>query len=87
MQAQREGHLGFWKVGGVDQFEELLLQGADGRLEEFSGAIDDITQVAGTFTELSVILIMRDDFRPQLTALAPTLLEAATPACSTCPAR
>ncbi|MFD2119387.1 hypothetical protein ACFSNO_07245 [Streptomyces cirratus] len=25
-----------------------------------------------------MILIMRDDFRPQLTALAPTLLEAAT---------
>ncbi|MEV6683968.1 serine protease [Streptomyces sp. NPDC051130] len=62
----------------VDQFEELL-QGADGRLEEFSGAIDDITQAADAFTELSVILIMRDDFHPQLAALAPTLLEAATP--------
>ncbi|MET8453482.1 trypsin-like peptidase domain-containing protein [Streptomyces sp. NPDC005209] len=63
----------------VDQFEELLLQGANGRLEEFLGAIDDITQATDTSTELSVILIMRDDFYPQLAALAPRLLEAATP--------
>ncbi|MEW2417855.1 trypsin-like peptidase domain-containing protein [Streptomyces sp. NPDC046866] len=63
----------------VDQFEELLLQGADAGLEEFLGAIDDITQAADTFTELSVILTMRDDFYPQLAAQAPRLLEAATP--------
>ncbi|MFI6007220.1 trypsin-like peptidase domain-containing protein [Streptomyces sp. NPDC051243] len=63
----------------VDQFEELLLQSADGRLQEFLGFIDDITQVAGAYTALSVILIMRDDFYPQLAALAPRLLEAATP--------
>ncbi|MFD5422242.1 trypsin-like peptidase domain-containing protein [Streptomyces sp. NPDC127069] len=63
----------------VDQFEELLLQGANGRLEEFLGAIDDITQATDTFTDLSVILIMRDDFYPQLAALGPRLLQAATP--------
>ncbi|MDX3539728.1 hypothetical protein PV721_36490 [Streptomyces sp. MB09-01] len=63
----------------VDQFEELLLHGADGRMEEFLGAVDDIAQGAETVTALSVILIMRDDFYPQLAALAPKLLEAATP--------
>ncbi|MFD0271801.1 trypsin-like peptidase domain-containing protein [Streptomyces sp. NPDC127106] len=63
----------------VDQFEELLLQGADGRMQEFLGTVNDITQGGDTFSELSVILIMRDDFYPQLAALAPRLLEAATP--------
>ncbi|MFD7629083.1 trypsin-like peptidase domain-containing protein [Streptomyces sp. NPDC059851] len=63
----------------VDQFEELLLQSADGRLQESLGVIDDITQVAEAPAELSVIMIMRDDFYPQLAALAPRLLEAATP--------
>ncbi|MFJ9646307.1 hypothetical protein [Streptomyces sp. NPDC101206] len=63
----------------VDQFEELLLQSADGRLQEFLATVDDIVQVADTFTALSVILVMRDDFYPQLAALAPRLLEAATP--------
>ncbi|MFJ8212086.1 trypsin-like peptidase domain-containing protein [Streptomyces sp. NPDC096033] len=63
----------------VDQFEELLLPGARARLEEFLGAIDDITQATDTFTELSVILTMRDDFYPELAAHASRLLERATP--------
>ncbi|MFJ4557781.1 trypsin-like peptidase domain-containing protein [Streptomyces massasporeus] len=63
----------------IDQFEELLVQSTDGRLQDFLRAIDDITTVADTYTKLSVILVMRDDFYPQLAALAPKLLEAATP--------
>ncbi|WP_229908934.1 nSTAND1 domain-containing NTPase, partial [Streptomyces griseosporeus] len=62
----------------IDQFEELLLQGADGRLQEFLAVIDDITTVGDAYTKLSVILVMRDDFYPQLAAQAPKLLEAAT---------
>ncbi|SDM70295.1 WD domain-containing protein, G-beta repeat-containing protein, partial [Streptomyces sp. cf386] len=63
----------------IDQFEELLVQGTDGRLQEFLAVIEDITTVADACTKLSVILVMRDDFYPQLAASAPKLLEAATP--------
>ncbi|MFD8376163.1 trypsin-like peptidase domain-containing protein [Streptomyces sp. NPDC059688] len=63
----------------IDQFEELLVQSADGRLREFLAVIDEITTVADSDSELSVILVMRDDFYPQLAASAGSLLEAATP--------
>ncbi|MFD5795763.1 trypsin-like peptidase domain-containing protein [Streptomyces diastatochromogenes] len=63
----------------IDQFEELLVHSADGRLQDFLRVIDDITTVADAYTKLSVILVMRDDFYPQLAAQAPRLLEAATP--------
>ncbi|WP_208642976.1 trypsin-like peptidase domain-containing protein, partial [Streptomyces diastatochromogenes] len=63
----------------VDQFEELLVQGADGRLRDFLDVINDITAAADAPTRLSVILVMRDDFYPQLASLAPKLLEASTP--------
>ncbi|MCM1973714.1 trypsin-like peptidase domain-containing protein [Streptomyces sp. G1] len=63
----------------IDQFEELLVQGTDGRPGDFMAVIDDITTAAGEHGPLSVILIMRDDFYHQLAALAPQLLAAATP--------
>ncbi|KUM93648.1 hypothetical protein AQI88_24840 [Streptomyces cellostaticus] len=63
----------------IDQFEELLVQSTDGRMQDFLSVVDDITTVADAYTKLSVILVMRDDFYPQLAALAPRLLEAATP--------
>ncbi|MFJ4585215.1 nSTAND1 domain-containing NTPase [Streptomyces echinatus] len=63
----------------IDQFEELLVQGADGRLREFPAVIDEITTVADSDSDLSVILVMRDDFYPQLAASAGRLLEAAMP--------
>ncbi|WP_345525926.1 hypothetical protein [Streptomyces echinatus] len=63
----------------IDQFEELLVQGADGRLREFPAVIDEITTVADSDGDLSVILVMRDDFYPQLAATAGRLLEAAMP--------
>ncbi|MFF7127497.1 trypsin-like peptidase domain-containing protein [Streptomyces sp. NPDC008240] len=63
----------------IDQFEELLVQSTDGRLQDFLAVIDDIAAAADAPTRLSVILVMRDDFYPQLAALAPKLLETATP--------
>jgi WD40 repeat protein len=63
----------------IDQFEELLVQGADGRLQEFLAVMDDFTTVADAYSKLSLILVMRDDFYPQLAASASKLLEAATP--------
>lgn len=63
----------------IDQFEELLVQGTDGRPQDFMAVIDDITSAAGEHGPLSVILVMRDDFYHQLAALAPELLAAATP--------
>ncbi|MEU2391375.1 hypothetical protein [Streptomyces sp. NPDC007369] len=58
----------------VDQFEELLTQQA-GNLS----AVERLTAAATSHVALSVILVMRDDFYPQLAALAPGLLEAAMP--------
>ncbi|MFC4500576.1 MULTISPECIES: trypsin-like peptidase domain-containing protein [Streptomyces] len=63
----------------IDQFEELLVQTSDGRLREFLAVIDEVATAADTYTKITVILIMRDDFYPQLAALAPKLLEAAMP--------
>ncbi|MDX3800650.1 trypsin-like peptidase domain-containing protein [Streptomyces sp. AK04-3B] len=63
----------------IDQFEELLVQTSDGRLREFLAVIDEVISAADAYTKITVILIMRDDFYPQLAALAPKLLEAAMP--------
>ncbi|MFD5710820.1 trypsin-like peptidase domain-containing protein [Streptomyces pharetrae] len=63
----------------IDQFEELLVQSAAGRLRELLAAIDEVTSAADAYTKITVILIMRDDFYPQLAALAPRLLETAMP--------
>ncbi|WP_369259566.1 trypsin-like peptidase domain-containing protein [Streptomyces sp. R35] len=63
----------------IDQFEELLVQGTNGRLRDLLAVIDEITTVTDVYTKLSVIMVMRDDFYPQLAALAPRLLEAAMP--------
>ncbi|MEV0177175.1 trypsin-like peptidase domain-containing protein [Streptomyces sp. NPDC050803] len=63
----------------IDQFEELLLQSTNGRLRKLLGAIDEVTSAADAYTKVTMILIMRDDFYPQLAALAPRLLDAAMP--------
>ncbi|MFF7617393.1 nSTAND1 domain-containing NTPase [Streptomyces lavendulae] len=63
----------------IDQFEELLVQGGDGRPQDFPALLDDITTAAGEHGPLSVILVMRDDFHHRLAALVPKLPAAATP--------
>ncbi|MER7538337.1 trypsin-like peptidase domain-containing protein [Streptomyces sp. NPDC097704] len=66
----------------VDQFEELLTGPAAGGQEGRTGVAavaDQIAQAAGSPSPLSVVLIMRDDFYPQLAAMAPRLLEASMP--------
>ncbi|MFI8519798.1 trypsin-like peptidase domain-containing protein [Streptomyces sp. NPDC085481] len=63
----------------VDQFEEVFTQPtADGQRDHRPVA-GEIAAAAESSDRLSVILIMRDDFYPQLAAQAPALLEAATP--------
>ncbi|MEU9144127.1 trypsin-like peptidase domain-containing protein [Streptomyces sp. NPDC048349] len=57
----------------IDQFEELLTQ--SGR----SPAAGRLAAAITSHAPLSVILVMRDDFYPQLAAVAPELLEAAMP--------
>ncbi|MET9039058.1 nSTAND1 domain-containing NTPase [Streptomyces mirabilis] len=63
----------------VDQFEEFFTQPAYGSQHSRRATMDEITAVAGSDAELSVILVMRDDFYPQLAALAPQLLDVAMP--------
>ncbi|MFF5538755.1 trypsin-like peptidase domain-containing protein [Streptomyces cinerochromogenes] len=63
----------------IDQFEELFTQPANGRQQGRLAAADQITAAAESNAALSVLLVMRDDFYPQLAALAPKLLEAAMP--------
>ncbi|MER7468903.1 trypsin-like peptidase domain-containing protein [Streptomyces sp. NPDC097981] len=58
----------------IDQFEELLTQ-QEGSL----AAANRLTAAITSHATLSVILVMRDDFYPQLAALAPDLLGAAMP--------
>ncbi|MFE9469309.1 hypothetical protein ACFYNW_37960 [Streptomyces virginiae] len=57
----------------IDQFEELLTQ------PDCSLAADALTTAIASPAALSVIPVMRDDFYSQLAAVAPKLLEAATP--------
>ncbi|MFE6838535.1 trypsin-like peptidase domain-containing protein [Streptomyces sp. NPDC057705] len=63
----------------VDQFEELLTTPGDGGQQGHLAVADWITAAVDSTAALSVILIMRDDFYPQLAALAPELLDAAMP--------
>ncbi|MFB7288726.1 nSTAND1 domain-containing NTPase [Actinacidiphila glaucinigra] len=63
----------------IDQFEELLTQPAGGQRQDRLTAAEQITSVVDSDAEVSVILVMRDDFYPQLAVLAPELLEAALP--------
>jgi WD40 repeat protein len=63
----------------IDQFEELLVHTGNGRLRELLAVVDDVTTAADAYTKVTMILVMRDDFYPQLAALAPKLLEVAMP--------
>ncbi|MGW2834962.1 nSTAND1 domain-containing NTPase [Streptomyces sp. NPDC001286] len=63
----------------IDQFEELLVHTGNGRLREMLSVVDEVTTAADAYTKITMILIMRDDFYPQLAALAPKLLQAAMP--------
>ncbi|WP_405721767.1 trypsin-like peptidase domain-containing protein [Streptomyces sp. NBC_01537] len=63
----------------IDQFEEALTQPSSSALESVRAVIDSDTAV-------SVTLVMRDDFYPQLAAQAPELLEAVTPGLVNIPA-
>lgn len=63
----------------IDQFEEALTRPASPALESLGEVIDSDAAV-------TVILVMRDDFYPQLAALAPQLLESLTPGLVNVPA-
>ncbi|MFM9458426.1 nSTAND1 domain-containing NTPase [Streptomyces europaeiscabiei] len=63
----------------IDQFEELFTQPGNGPQGLQPAVADQITTAVGSHAQLSVILVMRDDFYPQLAAKEPGLLEAAMP--------
>ncbi|MFF9279699.1 nSTAND1 domain-containing NTPase [Streptomyces griseosporeus] len=63
----------------IDQFEELFIQAVNGHHRNRLAVVDQIAEAVDSHTDLSVILVMRDDFYPQLAALAPRLLAVATP--------
>ncbi|GGN47191.1 nSTAND1 domain-containing NTPase [Streptomyces fuscichromogenes] len=70
----------------VDQFEELLTQRSPGPPDRRRTITDQIIEALDDHSRLGVLLVMRDDFYPHLAALAPTLLEAATPGVLNVPA-
>lgn len=73
----------------VDQFEELLTQpdAADGRSPHACvAAAKALLEVVDSHAPVTLILVMRDDFYPQLAALAPELLESAAPGLLNVPA-
>ncbi|MEV7812001.1 trypsin-like peptidase domain-containing protein [Streptomyces flaveolus] len=63
----------------VDQFEEFLTESSEDRRRQRTAVAEELTALAGSHAPLSVILVMRDDFYPQLAAQTPTLLDAAMP--------
>ncbi|WP_456294177.1 nSTAND1 domain-containing NTPase [Streptomyces chartreusis] len=63
----------------IDQFEELFTQTANGHRRNRAAVAHQIAAAVDSPAELSVVLVMRDDFYPQLAALAPKLLEKAMP--------
>ncbi|MFE5492970.1 trypsin-like peptidase domain-containing protein [Streptomyces virginiae] len=63
----------------IDQFEELFTQPGHDQRQDGLASMEQITAAVGSPVGLSVILIMRDDFYPQLAALAPQLLDTAMP--------
>jgi Tol biopolymer transport system component len=67
----------------IDQFEEFLTE--PGQQDRLATA-EAITTAVDSPAELSVVLVMRDDFYPQLAALTPKLLEAAMPGLLNVPA-
>ncbi|MEU9992876.1 trypsin-like peptidase domain-containing protein [Streptomyces sp. NPDC048045] len=69
----------------IDQFEELLTQST--RAPDARRLVaEQITEALADHHRLSVFLVMRDDFYPQLAAMAPPLLEAAMPGVLNVPA-
>ncbi|GAA0432361.1 hypothetical protein GCM10010357_62440 [Streptomyces luteireticuli] len=73
----------------IDQFEELLTQqdptddtASDARVT----SAQELVAANDSHAPVSVILIMRDDFYPQLAALAPELLETTAPGLLNIPA-
>ncbi|WP_374223069.1 trypsin-like peptidase domain-containing protein [Streptomyces sp. FH025] len=70
----------------IDQFEELLIPSANDQQQNRLAVAEQLTAVADSPAQLSVILVMRDDFYPQLAAWAPKLLEAALPGLLNLPA-
>ncbi|MFD6983108.1 trypsin-like peptidase domain-containing protein, partial [Streptomyces sp. NPDC059956] len=72
----------------IDQFEELLTpqinaQPQEGHLASVEQQLVDLIELPAS---VSIILILRDDFYPQLAASAPHLLRAATPGLLNVPA-
>ncbi|MFI2663459.1 nSTAND1 domain-containing NTPase [Micromonospora carbonacea] len=65
----------------IDQFEELLTHPAaePEPTAAHLAAIDRITDAVDSTAALSIVLVMRDDFYHRLVAVAPHLVEAATP--------
>ncbi|MEU7154964.1 nSTAND1 domain-containing NTPase [Streptomyces chrestomyceticus] len=73
----------------IDQFEEVFTQAslADRHVPGRAGAaVQELAAVGDSPAAVTVILIMRDDFYPQLAALAPELLAAAAPGLLNVPA-
>ncbi|MFF7780445.1 trypsin-like peptidase domain-containing protein [Streptomyces tanashiensis] len=63
----------------IDQFEELLTDALSSHQQDRLAIADQISEAVDSHAQLSVILIVRDDFYPQLAAQAPSLLARATP--------
>ncbi|MET9180762.1 trypsin-like peptidase domain-containing protein [Kitasatospora aureofaciens] len=70
----------------IDQFEEFLVPSTNGQQQDRLAVTDQLAAAADSVAQLSVILVMRDDFYPQLAAWAPKLLEAALPGLLNLPA-
>ncbi|MET9296632.1 trypsin-like peptidase domain-containing protein [Streptomyces sp. NPDC003077] len=73
----------------IDQFEELFAQASPANGHEpgrAARAVRELVAVGDSHAAVTVVLIMRDDFYPQLAALAPELLEAAAPGLLNVPA-
>ncbi|WP_159100461.1 nSTAND1 domain-containing NTPase [Streptomyces lunaelactis] len=74
----------------IDQFEEILAQlapvsdrGADGGRPR---AVDQLVELADSHADVTVLLVMRNDFYAPLDALAPGLMNAAVPGLCNIPA-
>ncbi|MFG3343854.1 trypsin-like peptidase domain-containing protein [Streptomyces sp. NPDC048018] len=63
----------------VDQFEEVFTQPHPDGQRHTREVTAEIAEATAASDRLSVVLVMRDDFYPQLAAQGPELLEAATP--------
>lgn len=75
----------------IDQFEELLTQPATDSSGRGAGdvrldAVEQLVRLIDSHAPVTVLLIMRNDFYASLDALAPTLLNAATPGLCNIPA-